>query len=705
MKLLRFLLSFVLMAGAASAQILIANQTNSPTTGTISLSVGGAGTGSVTSNDGTINCPGTCSDTVALNTTVILTAAATGGSTFAGWSGACGGTSVSCSILVLGNSSVSATFAPGGGGGSLPAWPTFVIDPNQANSFPGSTPIVTGGVRSWDSGLTQWVSNQIATCIAPFPCTSAFNYNVNANNSLDKLLTLVKTAGVQNGIYPLARTPQLVTSHTGASTCTEQTPAGNTGQCYPPINLSADGSGSDQQMIDWIASVASHVHAAGYSVAHAVLDAWEIWNEPDTGCTFFYCGTYDQAVRMQEDAYFLVEGDAKFIFSSIGTNTTQGVYTGTFPICANNYCAGMRVNVASMGNSGNNQTGKIVCNSTSTTLKLGTAATIVGQPLGALVTNACTTVTTINNDSGGTLRFVETYQDNNGIYRTAAQVQAAPNSVATLSGPISTTDLVFMGSFHGGTPSYTHVNIWLYCNGGSASPTDPTLTACVHPSNAGSIFSDVMNWHFKPGCSGASTPETNLDLWTGQVQGLLSSVDLAKPFWDTEGGFGTWGICSTGPAGQPQDYTDALMKASYMGRFYVYSILKEGEASVTWYNDSNTHGGTGSAQSDAALNNVYGWLQGGIPGSPCSTLTPGTAGTGDFTYQCPYTDSNGHADVIVWDTSQSCTSPTCTSTNQAITRFTGGTYLHYDTLVDNVAHTISGGNVPVGITPIRLRPN
>lgn len=701
-KLLTLAGTLLLGSALSFGQFTIGTPTQSPSTATTTVSVGGTGTGTVTGP--VINCPSTCTETDALNTTVILTETATGGSTFIGWSGACGGTAPTCAILVLGNNSVSANFSSSGGGGSgLPPWPTFVIDPNQANSFPGTTPITTGGLRSWDSGLTQFVSNQVALCVAPFPCTSAFNFNVNSNNSLDKLLTVAKAAGVTHGIYPLSRTPQLVTSHTGASSCTEQTPTGNTGQCYPPIHLNADGSGSNQEGIDWFAAVASHVHGVGFSTTHAVPDAWETKNEPDTGCSGFYCGTYDQAVRDEEDLYFLIKGDSTFTFTSIGTNTTQAVYTGTFPLCTNNYCAGMRVNVTGMGNTGNNQTGKIVCSSTGSTLKLGTAATLVGGAQGAIVTNACTAVSTVNSDSGGTLRFVETFQDDSGVYRTAAQVRAAPNSVATLAGPISTTDLVFMGSFHGGTASYTRVNIWLYCNGGSASPSDPTLTACAHPSNAGSIFSDIMNWHFKPGCAGTSM-EAQLDTWTSQVQALLSSVDLAKPFWDTEGGFGTWAPCPTGPAGQPQDYTDPLMKASYVGRFHIYSILKEGESSIVWYNDSNSHGEIGSTQANSALDNVYDWLQGGILGSACTTLSPGTAGTGDFIYQCAYTDVSGNADVLVWDTSQSCTNPTCTTTSQAVSGFTGGPYTHYDTLVDNVSHTISAGHVPVGITPIRLRP-
>ena len=51
----------------------------------------GTGSGTVTSTPAGINCGATCSAPYAYNTVVKLTAAASAGSTFTGWSGACGG--------------------------------------------------------------------------------------------------------------------------------------------------------------------------------------------------------------------------------------------------------------------------------------------------------------------------------------------------------------------------------------------------------------------------------------------------------------------------------------------------------------------------------------------------------------------------------------------------------------------------------------
>lgn len=79
--------------------------------GTTVLSVAKAGTGagSVTSATGDINCGSTCGASYTTPATVVLTAAASTGSTFAGWSGACTGTGT-CTVVMSAARSVTATF-------------------------------------------------------------------------------------------------------------------------------------------------------------------------------------------------------------------------------------------------------------------------------------------------------------------------------------------------------------------------------------------------------------------------------------------------------------------------------------------------------------------------------------------------------------------------------------------------------------------
>ena len=85
-------------------------------TPTFALTVGKAGTGSgtVTSSPAGISCGSDCSESYASGTSVTLTASAVGGSTFAGWSGACSGTGT-CTVSMTAARSVTATFNTSGG--------------------------------------------------------------------------------------------------------------------------------------------------------------------------------------------------------------------------------------------------------------------------------------------------------------------------------------------------------------------------------------------------------------------------------------------------------------------------------------------------------------------------------------------------------------------------------------------------------------
>ena len=75
----------------------------------LQANVAGGGTGTV-SGDG-ISCPGDCNEELAPGTSATLSASATGGSTFAGWSGDCSGTGT-CTVVMDGDRSVTATFNP-----------------------------------------------------------------------------------------------------------------------------------------------------------------------------------------------------------------------------------------------------------------------------------------------------------------------------------------------------------------------------------------------------------------------------------------------------------------------------------------------------------------------------------------------------------------------------------------------------------------
>jgi Ca2+-binding RTX toxin-like protein len=87
----------------------------------LAVSVGGTGTGTVTSGDGAINCPGLCNANLAAGATAVLTATPGPNSTFTGsWGGDCAAflTNPVCTLTMNGPKSVTATFAATGGGGA-----------------------------------------------------------------------------------------------------------------------------------------------------------------------------------------------------------------------------------------------------------------------------------------------------------------------------------------------------------------------------------------------------------------------------------------------------------------------------------------------------------------------------------------------------------------------------------------------------------
>jgi hypothetical protein len=107
-------------SGEASTCSVLMNEAKSVTatfapTVQLSVNVTGTGNGTVTGGDGAINCGDNgslCSASFPVDETVSLTATPATGSTFAGWSGACGGTATTCTILMSESRSVTATFGP-----------------------------------------------------------------------------------------------------------------------------------------------------------------------------------------------------------------------------------------------------------------------------------------------------------------------------------------------------------------------------------------------------------------------------------------------------------------------------------------------------------------------------------------------------------------------------------------------------------------
>jgi|GEM_PF-2430869 len=89
------------------------------TTVALTVAKAGNGTGTVTSSPAGINCGGTCSANFNSGTQIVLTAAASAGSSFAGWAGCDSSSGANCTIALNSARTATATFNGSGGGGTV----------------------------------------------------------------------------------------------------------------------------------------------------------------------------------------------------------------------------------------------------------------------------------------------------------------------------------------------------------------------------------------------------------------------------------------------------------------------------------------------------------------------------------------------------------------------------------------------------------
>jgi hypothetical protein len=453
------------------------------------------------------------------------------------------------------------------------------------------------------------------------------------------------------------------------------------------VDVNRAGTGTDQYFRNWVGALGAHVSPSSgcpsncYTASHAHVVDFECWNEPDTNQFWSNkYGTYDQLNRMCQDAYAIIKGDANYTFSVSAMNNA-GLITGLFTNGGSNYYAGQHINATCGSNTLTNAT---VTASTATTLTVSATTS----------TATCSGSAVIVNQFTG---------------ETAAQVRAAVTSVANCcngsNGPSDTTANVLMPSYHGSTPALGYGQCYLYCtgtctapNGGGANPTNSCHTG-------GALHTDAINFHMKPGAS----LESQMSSWVTAIDGILGSVELAKPLFNTEGG-----ASASGWPTSPINYsTDGNYQSSYIGRFYAYNYGL-GITNIVWYDwttNSTATGGpglgsssVGSVPSGTAYNQIYSWLV----GASFTNAAPNGCSVSGTVWSCPLSipATSGSGTVlaaIMWDTSQTC-SP-CTTPNYNLGS-TGvpGTYTSYLTLLGGSTKTsIVSHTFPLGIIPVLVQ--
>ncbi|MFO7545575.1 MAG: InlB B-repeat-containing protein [Trueperaceae bacterium] len=207
----------------------------------VDVTIGGNGTGTVTSEPPDIDCTtvggpgGVCSDTFPYGTDVTLSASAGTGSGFAGWSGDCNGLITTCSFKVEGVVDVGATFTlekrqlavtkDGSGAGTVTSTPSGIdCGGDCSEDYDYDTSVTLTAAPATGSSFAGWggaCSGSQTTCVVSMTA----NLSVTANFTLE--------------------THSLTTSVTGDGSVTSD-----------PSGITCSGAGGDcQETFDYDTSV------------------------------------------------------------------------------------------------------------------------------------------------------------------------------------------------------------------------------------------------------------------------------------------------------------------------------------------------------------------------------------------------------------------------------------------------------------------
>ena len=163
------------------------------------LTVSTSGNGTVTSTDGSINCPGTCSQSYPGNTQVTLNANPVAGWALSDWSGACSGTG-SCVVTMTRDLSVGATFTQlsytltvsTSGNGTVTSTDGFISCPGTcSHSYLSNTQVTLNANPAAGWTLSDWSG----ACSGTGPCVVTMTQNLSVGATFTKITLTVAPIG------------------------------------------------------------------------------------------------------------------------------------------------------------------------------------------------------------------------------------------------------------------------------------------------------------------------------------------------------------------------------------------------------------------------------------------------------------------------------------------------------------------------------
>ena len=152
---------------AGNTVSVLINASGPPSGVSLTVTKSGTGSGTVTSSPAGINCGSTCTASYNSGTVVTLTAAASGGSTFSGWSGGgCSGTGA-CSVTMNAAATVAATF-------TAPAQ-QFSLTVSKAGTGTGTVTSNPAGINCGSTCSASYNSGTVVTLTAAAAGGSTFS--------------------------------------------------------------------------------------------------------------------------------------------------------------------------------------------------------------------------------------------------------------------------------------------------------------------------------------------------------------------------------------------------------------------------------------------------------------------------------------------------------------------------------------------------
>jgi len=186
-----------------------------------------------------------------------------------------------------------------------------------------------GSIRAFATCRTTWAQMN--------PANNSFDFS-----GLDMLLSTLKSGGIDDVFLTLGYVPNWISSNPTDPLCDGANQHYlSPGMCDPPVDLNADGTGTDLAWRNFLTALLNHVASSSYRSTHAHIQYYEIWDEfhrSDTvntatcyppgdsaGQPCSYRGTFAQMLRMTQDLRCIVEGHSNDpITATLSTCGTSG---------------------------------------------------------------------------------------------------------------------------------------------------------------------------------------------------------------------------------------------------------------------------------------------------------------------------------------------------------------------------------------------